>query len=243
MPRYAMVISQERCVGCQSCTVACRSEWDVPVGSARTRVHQTAVEGALPECSSVFHVAQCNQCDRPSCISACPTGATFQEPSGIVRIDKQLCIGCGSCVAACPYGARYINSSKGKADKCDFCFDRLTQGLEPACVLTCPGKAKVFGDLEDTRSSVFDLVYRKSARRMETPDVAIGPNVFYLGTEPHLEMAAAAFPPRRPRTIAAVAVWGALAKKLVMLAVSATFLGQAVAFIHQLRTGEHQFEE
>ena len=243
MARYAMVIDQERCVGCHSCAVACRSEWDVPVGFARTRVQQTGVQGTMPECSSVFHVAQCNQCERPSCIPACPTGATWQEPNGIVRINKELCIGCGSCVAACPYGARYINADKGKADKCDFCSDRLTQGLEPACVATCPGKAKIFGDLEDPKSNVFNLVYREGARRIETAQTAIGPNVFYAGKEEHLKMASIAFPPGRSRTIAAVSVWGAVAKKLVMLAVGATFLGQAVAFFHQLRTGEHQFEE
>jgi tetrathionate reductase subunit B len=243
MPRYAMVIDKERCVGCQSCTVACKSEWDVPDGSARTRVRSAGIRGTYPSFVSTFYVSQCNHCERPTCVPACPSGATYQDAKGIVRVNKELCIGCGSCVSACPYGARYIDSAKGVVDKCDFCAARLEQGLQPACVLTCPANAKIFGDLEDTSGDVFNMVYRQSAHRMQSPDIAIGPNVYYLGKPEHIEMAEAMFPVRVPRTVAAGRVWSAFAKKAVYLAVGATFLGQAVAFFHQLATGEKQVDE
>jgi len=243
MPRYAMVIDKERCVGCQSCTVACKSEWDVPNGSARTRVRPTGTRGETPNLVSTFYVSQCNHCDRPTCVPACPSGATYQDAHGIVRVNQDVCIGCGSCVAACPYGARYINSEKGIVDKCDFCAARLEQGLQPACVLTCPSNAKTFGDLEDSKSTVFSMVYRQGAHRMTSPEVAIGPNVYYLGKPEHIELATTTFPVERPRTIAAGRVWSAVAKKVVYLAVGATFLGQAVAFFHQLATGEKQYDE
>jgi hypothetical protein len=128
-------------------------------------------------------------------------------------------------------------------DKCDFCAPRLEHGLEPACVATCPTKAKTFGDIEDTGSEVFRLVYRAGAKRMETSDIAIGPNVFYTGKSEHLEMAAASFGPIPPGTVAAARVWTKLAKKVVYLAVGATFLGQAGAFFHQLSVGEKQSDE
>lgn len=243
MPRYAMVIDQERCVGCQSCTVACKSEWDVPNGFARTRVRQTGVVGIFPKLSTSFYVSQCNHCEQPTCLPACPTGATYQEATGTVRVNRELCIGCGACVAACPYGARYVNPNLGKVDKCDFCASRLEKGLQPACVAICPGRAKIFGNLEDSSSDVFRMVYREGARRMQTADVAIGPNVYYAGKPEHTELALASFAPIPPRTIAPGKVWSSVVSKAVYLAVGASFLGQAVAFFRQLAVGEKQFEE
>ena len=243
MPRYAMVIDQERCVGCQSCTVACKSEWDVPNGGARTQVRQTAITGRFPNVVMSFHVSQCNHCERPSCLPVCPTGATYQESSGIVRVHRELCIGCGACVAACPYGARYINTDIGKVDKCDFCASRIEKGLEPACVVTCPGRAKFFGDLENSCSDVFRMVYHERAHRMETAKIAIGPNVYYKGRPEHTELALASFGPVSPREIVPAAIWRTVLNKIVFLAVGATFLGQAVAFFRQLSTGEKQFDD
>ena len=243
MSRYAMLIDQDRCVGCQSCTVACKSEWNVPNGSARTKVRPAGIRGAYPKFTSSFYVSQCNHCDHPTCVPACPSGATYQDDRGAVRVNKELCIGCGSCVAACPYDARYINSQSGVVDKCDFCAERVEKGLQPACVSTCPAKAKTFGNLEDPSDTVFQAVYRGGARRIETALVSIGPNVYYTGKPEYAEMAATKFAPHPPRTVAATRVWGSLASKLVYLAVGATFLGQAVAFFRQLSTGEKQFED
>jgi hypothetical protein len=128
-------------------------------------------------------------------------------------------------------------------DKCDFCASRLGKGLQPACVATCPAHAKIFGDLEDSSSDVFRFVYRGGAKRMETANIAIGPNVYYAGKPEHAALALASFVPVSPRTIAPGKIWGSLLNKFLYLAVGATFLGQAVAFFHQLSTGEKQFEE
>jgi tetrathionate reductase subunit B len=242
MPRYAMVIDLRKCVGCQACSVACSEEWAVPIGSARTHVRSTGIVGKFPNLMSTFHVAQCNHCDRPPCVVPCPTGATFQSDTGIVKVDKELCIGCGYCVDACPYDARYINPLTKKVDKCDFCFARLERGQSPACVTTCTAHAKFFGDLEDPKSDVYHFVFEKQARRLQTQEIAVGPNVYYLGKPAHLDMVLAKFGPHPPRLLRPGQWWNLYLRPLVFAAVAATFIGQALAFFHQLKTGEKDYE-
>jgi tetrathionate reductase subunit B len=241
--RYGMVTDLRTCVGCHACTVACNAEWDVPAGQARTRVKATPIAGTFPALTASVYVAQCNQCDRPPCVPACPSGATRQLSTGIVEVDERVCIGCGFCVDACPYEARHLDRETKKVDKCDFCLSRIERGQEPACVATCTAHAKHFGDLEDRRSDVSRLVYEEGARRIETGGVAVGPNVYYTGTPAQLDLVAATFPPREPRLPASATVWRRAFKPLMIAVVGATFLGQAVAFFTQLRTGEKDFED
>jgi tetrathionate reductase subunit B len=115
--------------------------------------------------------------------------------------------------------------------------------MQPACVETCPAKAKIFGNLEDRSSDVYRIVYREGAERSESASLRIGPNVYYTGREEKLELELSSFLPGESKTVPAAWVWTALAKKFVYLAVGATFLGQAAAFFHQLSSGEKQFEE
>ncbi|MGZ4823400.1 MAG: 4Fe-4S dicluster domain-containing protein [Terriglobales bacterium] len=243
MARYAMVVDMTRCVGCQACTVACDKEWNVPLGFARTHIQQTGIVGTFPKLTSSFRVAQCNQCDRPPCLEACPTGATRRGADGIVRIADDVCIGCGYCVEACPYDMRFINPETGTAEKCDFCSARLERGLQPACVVTCTAHAKYFGDLEDRSSEVFHMVFDLGARRLETEQVAVAPNVYYLGKPADVDQAFAKFAPHPPRTPMAREFWSRVARPVVLAAVGASFAGQAIAFFHQLSSGEQDEEE
>ena len=132
----------------------------------------------------------CMQCDSPPCVSVCPVSATDKSEDGVVLVDADRCIGCGYCVVACPYGARYIVPSgettpageSGVADKCTFCYHRITRGQQPACVQVCPVGARVFGDRNDPASEVNVAISDERARVLK-PEQGTEPRVFYLGLE------------------------------------------------------------
>jgi tetrathionate reductase subunit B len=119
------------------------------------------------------------QCDTPSCVAACPVDATYKQADGLVVIDPKKCIGCGNCITACPYRARYRNPVRHIADKCDFCEHRLKRGERPACVTTCPTKARTFGDLNDPNSAVSRTIKAEELVRVIAPHVNTRPNIYY----------------------------------------------------------------
>ena len=124
----------------------------------------------------------CNQCTHPACVQVCPVGATYRTKDGIVLIDPDYCIGCRYCVQACPYGARYLHAEKGVADKCTWCYHRITKGLQPACVEVCPVGARVFGDRRDKQSPI-SLFIRNNRVQVLRPESGNAPNVFYVGID------------------------------------------------------------
>jgi Fe-S-cluster-containing dehydrogenase component len=172
---YGMGIDIGKCIGCGRCMEACKAENDVPLEPFffRTWVEQYVIKNdgevivqtlgsetrrptdGIEErdvLRSFFVPKLCNHCDHPPCVQVCPVGATFKTDDGVVLIDGTRCIGCGYCIQACPYGARYMHPVKKTADKCTFCYHRITKGLLPACVEVCPTQARVFGDLKSAAS-------------------------------------------------------------------------------------------
>jgi tetrathionate reductase subunit B len=180
--QYGMVIDTRRCVGCHACSVACRSENNTPMGDHRSWVEYIE-KGTFPDASISFLPRLCNQCDEPQCASVCPTNATYKRAEdGIVVVDGDICIGCKYCIQACPYDARYLNPETGVADKCDFCVDRVAQGLEPACVVTCFQRARIFGDLNDPNSEISRLIANNTVSVLR-PEMGTKPNVFYIDAD------------------------------------------------------------
>jgi len=118
--------------------------------------------------------------DDPPCVEVCPVKATYKREDGIVLVNPTLCIGCGTCVNACPYDARYLNPVSHTADKCTFCVERVDQGLLPACVTTCVGRARIFGDANDPNSEVSQLL-AQYPHVVRHPDFGTDPQVFYIG--------------------------------------------------------------
>lgn len=175
--QLGFVIDHTRCIGCHACTVACKSENNVPLGDFRTWVKYTET-GAFPEVRRSFAVLRCNQCSDAPCMTICPVTALDKKDNGIVDLDQDICIGCKSCMHACPYDALYINEESGTAEKCHFCAHRTEIGLAPACAVVCPTEAIIPGDFDDPESVVsrmtkeFDLSVRK-------PEAGTKPNVRY----------------------------------------------------------------
>jgi tetrathionate reductase subunit B len=180
--QYAMVIDVRKCVGCHACTVACKTEFEVPLGKNRSWV-ESIEKGSYPDVSRSFLPRLCNHCSKPQCVTVCPTGATYKrEEDGIVVVDEDLCIGCKYCIQACPYDARFINPMTGTADKCDFCLHRVEKGLAPSCVNTCQGEARVFGDMNDPESDVAKLIAMNPVTVLRR-DMGMEPNVYYIGAD------------------------------------------------------------
>jgi len=97
-------------------------------------------------------------------------------------VDYEYCIGCRYCIQGCPYGARYFNTEKGTADKCTWCYHRITKGLLPACVQACPTGARKFGDLKDNTSEVKKIMDEERITLLK-PDLGTKPKVFYIGLD------------------------------------------------------------
>lgn len=187
--RYAMVIDLRRCIGCDACMVACKAEFDVPLGVFRTWVPYRVV-GTYPNVRKHFMPRLCNHCEDPPCVRACPVGATYiVEDGGFVLQRYERCIGCKACMASCPYNARFMlpksrtyTDIASVVDKCTFCHHRVTQGLSPACVQTCIGRARIFGDLNDPASEVSHLVSTLPTQVLR-PEEGTKPHVFYIGLD------------------------------------------------------------
>lgn len=221
--QLAMVVDLTKCLGCHTCSVACKAQWQLPDNSGRSWLRRIGPASTSTGIAYTFYSGRCNHCDRPECVKVCPVpplsrtfadeksnrittidaAATWKDPlDGTVQVDKKRCIGCGACVEACPYGARYLTMNSGTkkvADKCTFCVELLGKGGRPACAQNCLADAITFGDLKDPESEVFALV-ENGAVRLTSSAVNIGPNVYYVGKSKDIGLLMSkAAPTKKPR--------------------------------------------
>lgn len=202
---YAMGVDIHKCIGCGICADACKTENKVPREPYyfRTWVEryvipadgETSVDSpnggidGFPELKrdgdvlrTFFVPKLCNHCANPPCVQVCPVGATFVSRDGVVLVDQEYCVGCSYCIQACPYGARYLHPEKKVADKCSFCYHRITKGLSPACVEVCPTQARVFGEIGH-RASPLDRFVRFNDIIVLKPWLNTEPKVYYAGAD------------------------------------------------------------
>jgi Fe-S-cluster-containing dehydrogenase component len=129
-------------------------------------------------------------CETAECVTVCPTGASYKRPEdGIVLVDQDKCMGCNYCAWACPYGARELDEVEGVMKKCTLCIDRIydeelpVEERQPACVLTCPTRARLFGDLDDPDSEASRAV-RERGGFQSLPELGYNPTNHYLPPRP-----------------------------------------------------------
>jgi len=202
-PWYGIGIDIGKCIGCGNCAKACKIENDVPKEPFfyRTWVEQytvrndgsvkiTSPDGGIngfvqdvpdSEVFKAFFVPKmCNHCAKSPCEQVCPVGATYLSPEGVVLIDEKYCIGCRYCVQACPYGCRFIHPVKKVANKCTLCYHRITKGLQPACMETCPTKARIYGNLRDKNSELVKFLQANRTMVLR-PHLNTGSKLYYNG--------------------------------------------------------------
>lgn len=206
---YAINLSQ--CKGYRECVRACVEEnnesrspeiqyirvLEMPDGTDNLEAGDHYYDHEMaPQPGKWYLPVQCQQCDEPPCVDACPVKATWQEPDGIVVVDYDWCIGCRYCMTACPYWARHFNWTEpgidpeqinpqteylsnrprpqGVVEKCTFCLHRVRNNRLPACLEACPTGARVFGNLLDPESDIRYVLEHKKVFRLKED----------LGTEP-----------------------------------------------------------
>src|SRR5262245_1150229 len=178
MPSFGFLIDNRKCIGCHACTVACKSEHQVPIGVDRTWVKYIE-KGTFPNNRRLFTVMRCNHCDWAPCVTICPVTALYRRADGVVDFNSDRCIGCKSCLQACPYDALYIDPDSNTAAKCNFCTHRLEAGLQPSCVVVCPEQALIAGDIDDPASEISRLRSRPPVQ-VRKPEKETKPKLFYI---------------------------------------------------------------
>jgi molybdopterin-containing oxidoreductase family iron-sulfur binding subunit len=216
--KFGYGLDLSRCIGCRRCVSACVKEnnqsrtpqvqW-ITVLRFKKGEKWSDLENSekyysperVPEPGYFYMPVQCQQCENPPCVKACPTQATWKEPDGIVVVDYNWCIGCRYCMTACPYGARRFNWAKpgipanelnpdthylgnrprykGVVEKCTFCIQRTRAGKLPACVEACPVGARKFGNLLDPKSEMRYLIENKRVFRLKE-DLNTEPKFYYF---------------------------------------------------------------
>ncbi len=193
------------CIGCKACEVACKQWNDLPADGGELRAGASYDSTGSLGASTWRHVRfvesehgwsfmsdVCKQCTNAGCLDACPTGALIRTEFETVIVQPDVCNGCGYCVPACPFGVIDRDHDDGRAAKCTLCYDRLEDGLEPACAKACPTDSIQFGfhdELVDVAARRVTALHERGLDRAylygaSEDDVAGGLGAFFLLTEP-----------------------------------------------------------
>jgi len=200
--QYAMLQDTTRCIGCQACELACneKNSFPTPEKAPAADKQRSTDTDALAVVNAhetskgiVFAKTQCMHCDQPACVSACLVNAMYKTKEGPVIWREDKCMGCRYCMIACPFDIPKFEygSLNPRINKCIMCFDRLGEGMIPACAEACPQEAILFG----RREEVLDIARKRIAdnpsryvRHIYGEHEVGGTNVLYLAGVPFEEL-------------------------------------------------------
>jgi formate dehydrogenase beta subunit len=252
------LIDTTTCIGCKACEVACL-EWngypfrETVFDNSYQTMPETAwnywnlikfneVEDLGGNVSLLMRKDQCMHCAEPGCLAACPAdGAIVQYSNGIVDFQQDHCIGCGYCVSGCPFNIPKFDPTTKKMFKCTLCVDRVTEGLEPACIKSCPTGCLHFGtkDLAKTRAQQLREHYGFAKAGVYDPPGVGGTGVIYVLHDMTNPEAYGGLP-KDPHIPWVVRLWKGPAKWIGNLAMLGGVLG---VVIHYMRFGPKRVEE
>ncbi len=255
-PQLAILVDISACIGCKACEAACQQWHDLtpPIMTPEEAVQRKIAgyqshpdlkpdlfmlmkfnEGETDRGFTWFITKyQCMHCSEPGCLIACPApGAVIQYQNGVVDFDHSKCIGCKMCLVGCPFDVpRY--DANNKPWKCNFCIDRVSAGLEPACVKTCPTNCLTFGLKEDMVEKGKKIVQSLKERGYKNatlydPEGVGGTGYIYV--LPHGDHVKDYNLPENPRIDASIGLWKGPLKTLGSIALWGTLIGAFLQLI------------
>jgi len=254
----AKLIDVSKCIGCKACQVACmewndlRDEVGTNVGAYQnphdlsenswTLMRFAEYENPKGDLEWLIRKDGCMHCADPGCLKACPSpGAIVQYANGIVDFHEENCIGCGYCISGCPFDVPRLSKRDNKVYKCTLCSDRVSVGLEPACIKACPTGALVFGTKEDMKDHAEERIADLKSRGFDQaglydPAGVGGTHVMYVlhhADKPGLYCDL----PDNPRISPMVRLWKGATKPLALGVIVLTALA---GFLHYIRVGRNE---
>ena len=210
--RKALLIDTTLCIGCNACQDACKQENKLREGEEK-KLSATAYT-ALEEHDGTYVRRMCQHCLDPTCVSVCPVQAFTKSPAGPVLYDETKCIGCRYCIQACPFQVpRYEwNSTYPRVQKCRFCPERISRGLQPACAEACPTGATKYGERDELLREAYDRMKAEPGKyvdRMYGEQEVGGTSILYLSNVPFEQLG---FKTQLEATPLPMLTWNALSK-------------------------------
>ncbi len=246
----AVLIDTSKCTACRGCQVACKQWNQLPAEKTTNRgsyenpatlSSKTWTKVTFKETSNdgnpewLFAKTQCMHCTDATCVRVCPTGAAQKTELGAVIIDQKECTGCRFCVENCPFEVPQYDETTNTAKKCRLCYDRISNGLGPACAKTCPTGAVQFGERDRLVSSGKERVSSLTEKGLTNANLYGDTQLDGLGVMYVLTQKPASYGlPEDPKVPPSAVLWQDILKPVGAIAGGATLVALIASFVANL---------